>query len=34
MIGFGPHDHLNGRLRDVRLYDQALTPAQVEELSH
>jgi hypothetical protein len=32
-IGFGPHDHLNGRLRDVRLYNQALSAAQIEELA-
>jgi hypothetical protein len=32
-LGQGPHDRLNGRLRDVKLYDRALTPAQVEELA-
>ena len=24
-IGFGEHDHFNGRMRDVRLYGRALT---------
>jgi hypothetical protein len=32
-IGFGPHDHFNGRLRDLRLYNRALTDAEVSALS-
>jgi hypothetical protein len=32
-IGSGPQDYFNGRLRDVRLYSKALTPAEVEELA-
>jgi outer membrane protein assembly factor BamB len=32
-IGSGPTDHFNGRLRDVRLYDRALTGIEVEALS-
>ena len=31
-IGFGPNDHLNGRLRNVRLYDQPLTAEEVAAL--
>ena len=28
-IGFGQHDYFNGRMRDVRLYDRALSSADV-----
>lgn len=32
-IGFGPHDHFNGKLRDVRLYHAALTAVEVHALA-
>lgn len=32
-IGFGPHDHFNGKLRDVRVYGAALTADEVQELA-
>ena len=32
-IGFGSNDYFRGRLRDVRLYDRALTPAEIGELA-
>ena len=32
-IGFGSHDHFNGRLRDLRLYNRALTDEEVSALS-
>ena len=28
-IGYGQHDYFNGKMRDVRLYSRALTPAEV-----
>ena len=31
-IGFGQHDYFNGKMRDVRLYSRALTPAEVARL--
>lgn len=33
MIGFGAHDYFNGSLRDLRLYDRALTDVEVVKLS-
>ena len=32
-IGFGSHDFLNGKLKDVRLYEGALSNVQVTQLS-
>ena len=32
-IGFGPTDYLHGRLRDVRLFDRAISAAQIETLA-
>ncbi len=32
-IGDGPHTHFCGRLKDVRLYGKALTPAEVQRLA-
>ena len=32
-IGFGAHDYFNGKMRDVRLYQRALTDAQISELA-
>ncbi|MSS70225.1 MAG: LamG domain-containing protein [Candidatus Latescibacteria bacterium] len=31
-IGFGAHDHFNGKIRDLRLYSRALTDAEVSAL--
>jgi len=31
-IGFGQHDYFNGKLRDVRLYNRALSPAEVSKM--
>ena len=31
-IGFGQHDYFNGKLRDVRLYNRALSPAEVAKM--
>ncbi len=31
-LGFGPNDFFHGRMRDVRLYEQALTPTEVAQL--
>ena len=31
-IGFGQHDYFNGKMRDVRLYNRALSPAAVARL--
>ena len=31
-IGFGQHDYFNGKMRDVRLYNRALTPVEVARL--
>jgi hypothetical protein len=31
-IGFGQHDHYNGRIRDLRIYGRALSDAEVEAL--
>lgn len=31
-VGFGANDHLSGRLRDVAIYDKALSPEQVRAL--
>ena len=33
-IGFGAHDHFNGRMSDLRLYNRALTDAEVSALHH
>ncbi len=32
-IGFGPTDHLNGQLRDVRLFNQAIAPEKISDLA-
>jgi hypothetical protein len=32
-IGFGPNDHFNGRLSDVRLYRRALKPTEIAALA-
>ena len=32
-IGFGQHDYFNGKMKDVRVYRRALTPAQVTGLA-
>ena len=32
-IGFGAHDHFNGKLRNVRLYRRALTDAEIAKLA-
>ena len=32
-IGFGQHDYFNGKMKDVRIYQRALTPAQIIELA-
>lgn len=32
-IGFGPADYFHGNLRDLRVYDRALTEAEIAELS-
>lgn len=32
-IGFGAHDHFNGKLSDVRLYQRALSVEEIEQLS-
>ena len=32
-IGFGQHDYFNGRMRDLRIYNRALTSQQIRELS-
>lgn len=32
-IGFGPHDYFNGRIKDVRLYGEALSAKQVADIS-
>jgi len=32
-IGFGPHDHFNGKLRDVRLYKGSLTDDEIRTLA-
>jgi hypothetical protein len=31
-IGFGQHDYFNGKMRDVRLYNRALSPADVAKV--
>lgn len=31
-IGFGQHDYFNGRMRDLRIYDRALTEAEVRRI--
>ena len=31
-IGFGPHDYFNGRMRDLRFYDRALTDGEIAQL--
>ncbi|MSS70227.1 MAG: LamG domain-containing protein [Candidatus Latescibacteria bacterium] len=31
-IGFGAHDHFNGKIRDLRIYNRALTDTEVEAL--
>ncbi len=32
-IGVGSHDHLNGKLKDVRLYDGAISAEEVAKLA-
>ncbi len=32
-IGFGQHDYFNGRMRDLRIYNRALTSQQIRDLS-
>lgn len=32
-IGFGPHDYFQGRLRDLRIYDRALSEAEISRLA-
>ncbi|MFG0263473.1 MAG: LamG domain-containing protein [Novipirellula sp. JB048] len=32
-IGFGAHDYFNGRLRDLRIYNRALTPQEIADLA-
>lgn len=32
-IGFGSHDHLNGKLKDVRLYEGAISSEQIQQLA-
>lgn len=32
-IGFGQHDYFNGRMKDLRIYDEALSESAVEQLS-
>jgi hypothetical protein len=32
-IGFGAHDHFNGKLSDVRMYDRALSIDEIEQLA-
>ncbi len=32
-IGFGPHDYFNGKMRDLRVYDRALSRADIQALS-
>ena len=32
-LGFGQHDYFNGKMKDVRLYQRALTATQVAELA-
>ena len=33
LIGFGEHDYFNGRLRDLRIYERALSEAEIGSLS-
>lgn len=33
-IGFGQHDYFNGRMKDVRIYDRALTLQQIRQLAN
>jgi len=33
LIGFGEHDYFNGRLRDLRIYERALSEAEISSLS-
>jgi hypothetical protein len=33
-IGFGAHDHFNGKLSDVRLYERALSSDEIERLAN
>ncbi len=33
-IGFGTHDHFNGRICDLRLYNRALTIGEITTLAH
>jgi hypothetical protein len=32
-IGFGQHDYFNGRMRDLRLYQRALTDEEIRSLA-
>jgi hypothetical protein len=31
-IGFGQHDYFNGRMKDVRIYDRALSAKRIREI--
>jgi hypothetical protein len=32
-IGFGQHDYFNGRMKDVRIYNRALSAEHIRDLS-
>ena len=31
-IGFGQHDYFNGKMKDLRIYDRALSPREIERV--
>jgi hypothetical protein len=31
-IGFGQHDYFNGKMKDLRIYDRALSPLEIESV--
>ena len=31
-IGFGQHDYFNGKMKDLRIYDRALSPSEISQL--
>ena len=33
-IGFGQHDYFNGKMRDLRVYDRPLAPAEIKHLAN
>jgi hypothetical protein len=33
-IGFGQHDYFNGRMRDFRIYNRALSNTDIEQLAN